>query len=129
MKSVHIDATRCSDEILKINIRFEEELTAEFAQLLYRAMRQYIEPHYKALIVDIEDVMLLEISASVLRDSVEHFALKQFEYGVALTCQSRISRSLLSGVLMRSHPVVPVRIFSDGESALDWLKVRAEQFQ
>ncbi|MGL5892742.1 MAG: hypothetical protein ACRC3B_22805, partial [Bacteroidia bacterium] len=100
MKSIDIRTKHCTDEILKISIRFDDELTPEFARNLYAEIKQVIKPQYRALLIDIGDVMLLELSHNVLHTAVEHLTLRHFTYGIALSCNSRISRNLLNGVLL-----------------------------
>ncbi len=129
MKSIDIRTKQCTDEILKISIWFDDELTPDLARKLYIEIKQVLKPEYKALLIDIGDVMLLDLSHHVLHTAVEHLTLRHFTYGIAVTSQSRISRSLLSSVLMRSHPAVPIRVFHDCEGALDWLKSRTGMYQ
>jgi hypothetical protein len=129
MRSIDIRATHCTDEILKLSIWFDDELTPELVMDLYAEIKRMLEPGYKALLIDIGDVMLLELSHNILHTAVSHLSLRHFTYGIALTSQSRISRNLLSGVLMRSHPAVPIRVFHDCDGALDWLKTRTGMYQ
>ncbi len=129
MKSIEIRTKHCTDEILKISIWFDHELTPELAWNLYTEIKQVVKPEYKALLIDIGDVMLLELSHNVLHTAVGHLTLRHFTQGIALTSRSRISRNLLSGVLLRSHPAVPIRVFYECESALDWLKSRTTMYQ
>jgi hypothetical protein len=129
MKSINIRAIHCTDEILKLSIWFDDELTPELVMDLYLKIKQLLKPGYKALLVDIGDVMLLELSHNVLHTAVAHLSLRHFTSGIALTSQSRISRNLLNGVLMRSHPAVPIKVFHDCDGALDWLKSRTGMYQ
>lgn len=129
MTSIDIKTKQHSAGTLGIVLSFDEELTPAFAEHLYREMALRVEPFYTGLLIETGDTLILTANGDAIHDLLQRTALKQFTRGVAVVSHSRITRQLLNGVVRSSRPQVPVRVFSDNTSALEWLDHRTVLFQ
>ncbi|MCA6364565.1 MAG: hypothetical protein IM638_16145 [Bacteroidetes bacterium] len=129
MKSIDIQTKEHSAGTLGIVLNFDEELTPDFAEFLGREVSERVRPAYSGLLIETGDTLFLTIDNVVVQNLIHQLALQQFTRGVAVVSQSRITRQLLSGVLLRSITPVPIRVFSDTISAFDWLENRTLLFQ
>jgi hypothetical protein len=129
MTNFEIRTKEHSADTLGIVLSFDEELTPELAEWLSREVNLRVKPVYSGLLVETGETLLLTANNIVIQDLIQRISLKQFVRGVAVVSQSRITRQLLNGVLRRSITQVPIRVFSDNISALDWLENRTVLLQ
>jgi hypothetical protein len=122
MTSIDIQTKEHSAGTLGIILSFDEELTHALAETLFNEIALHVRQSYSGLLIETGDTLFLTSNGEVIQDLVRRTALKQFRHGVAVVSQSRITRQLLNGVLRSSMSQVPVRVFSDTISALDWLE-------
>ncbi|MCU0435882.1 MAG: hypothetical protein MUC87_20665 [Bacteroidia bacterium] len=124
MTSIDIKTKEYSGNVLRLYLNFEEELTNSFLELLYREMISKVSATHQGLLIDIQDLILLNLNNEVIQELVQKSSLSQFHKGVAVSSRSRITRQILNEAFLRSRSNVPIKVFSDCDTALEWLTNR-----
>ncbi len=108
-------------DILFADAQVDFEITLEMAMEFNQKAKEFIKDRKIYILFDGRNISISQISPSVMKYSSNNDH-SNYQAAIALLIGGRVARGIANAYVRIFRPIIPTRLFTDEQEALNWLR-------